>query len=267
MASVCTEPHVEKITCPNCKNESTLSTVIIAIPEQQKQVLNTFECAKCHIKDVSILPYIDKDERGGVRIDCRFHLRDVPSDVQENRDFKEDITDYDLRKNETISDPRLIDLSRYILLAPRAQIIFEKEDFTYTYISGKDLYTCLELLIRNIMDEIKNVYDLKLSDKTLYNPKDDESIISEVTPTENESLEAPRPLASITTLEEKQNAMSAIFAFDAFLRELDFKMTIIDDTGFSRVFPLNCKNKEKVDFFKLGHDVDVVHTWFERELE
>lgn len=263
--TVCQGAKIDFISCPSCKNDGKLTTLVLSIPGQQKQVLNTFECDPCNIKDTAILPYIDKDERGGVRIDCHFILKENEKNTKLQEKRAEET--YDLRKNDVSADPKHADLSRYILLTPNTKISFEKEDFTYTFEIGKDTYTCLELLLRNIMEDIKNIYQLKLQDESVYNPKDDESSLNVSDKKDEEPV--LKPEASLNSLEEKQAAKSALLAFDSFLHDLNFKMTIIDSTGFSRVFPLNQSKKEMVDddFFKLDNDADVVHTWFEREEE
>lgn len=274
MASVCSKPRVVKMSCPTCKSFAKLTTMTVSIPKQQNQVINTFECGLCDIKDVILLPYLDMDQKGGVRIDCHFSMKPLPEKtVEKHHESDKDgsnkqtahfcLTDYDLRKSNAPVNPQLADLGRYILLSPNTKIIFEKEDFTYTYICGKDSYTNLELVIRNIMEEIKNLYGIKLSDQTVYNPKDDESIRSSESLTENSLINQQSPTLSFS--EDKNSALDAILTFDRFLHEPNFKMCVLDDSGFSRVFPLNHNIEKDEEFFILDKDVDVVHTWYERE--
>lgn len=273
--TVCKDKNTEIITCTSCGGGGTLTTLLISIPNQQKQVINTFECTPCNIRESSVLAYIDKDERGGIRIDCHFTLhenRKMPLKESHDNTPTGTLTNYNLRKNESSVDPRKSDLSRYILLSPNSTVCFEKEDFSYTYTCSKDTYTCLELIIRNIMKEIKGIYGLKLKDQSVYNPDDESSLLSMESINENKQEKiGDETSTSLSTLEEKQSARSAIIAFDSFLRDLNFKMTILDESGFSRVFPINQNKNEKEindeDFFKLDQDVDVVHTWYEREEE
>lgn len=275
MASVCSKPRVTRMSCPACKQFATLTTMTVSIPKQQRQVINTFECRPCDIKDVALLPYLDMDQKGGVRIDCHFSKKPKKENaIDEQNEVNSDedgglkavhscLTDYDIRKSNAPVDPQLADLARYVLLSPKTKVIFQKDDFSYTYVCGKDVYTNVELLIRNIMDEIKGLYGIKLSDKTVYNPEDDESIRS--TESVAESSDRSAQPQTFSLLEEKSAALDSILAFDSFLHEPNFKMTILDDSGFSRVFPFDYNVEKDEEFFRLDSDVDVVHTWYDRD--
>lgn len=218
------EPKETEVQCSACNNMATLKTMYVDIPGQSSQVLSTYSCQTCNIQDNAILPYENKNNKGGILISCQFTDRD--------------------------------DLKRYICLFQNTIVKFKKGDFIYEYSTIVDITTVTEIILRNAIDEIAemwnidfkgSVYDLKQSIST--------------------STASASSFDSVRSLESIQDVECARFAVEV-LSEMAstgcFEMELSDPSGFSRIAPINKMLSECVfNDLDTFNDAKVKHRWTE----
>lgn len=229
------KPEIHEIPCPECSETAQITTYILEVPNQSSQFLSSLVCAKCGFKDAQVKPYILKDPRGQIKITQFIKTKD--------------------------------DIGRYIMLSENSRIMFETEDFNYEYTCGKDSMTVTEIIIRNIMDEIKGLFGIKWKDQSVLDVRESmssmsSSSISQKNSNSSLSQKSSNSSISINTLSDTAAAKDAIIAFDSLLHNYNFKLTIFDESGFSRIYPKNKTSAPDEEIFK---NTDIQYEWLPHE--
>ncbi|ELQ76691.1 C4-type Zn-finger protein [Trachipleistophora hominis] len=224
----CNSPKQVEIQCTQCNNPAFLKTMRVDTPGQCAQILSTYTCPTCNIQDNAILPYEDKNSRGGIKITCKFTNKD--------------------------------DLKRYVCVFQNTILQFKKDDFIYEYSSSMDVTTVAEIVLRNAIDEIAQMWNIKK--KTFGSVFDLRQELSN----SSASLSHSGSVTSLESIQDVDNAKYAIEMLQDMVSNSGFVMELCDPSGFSRVAPVNKMLGEcTLDDLNTFNDEKVKHEWINRE--
>lgn len=220
--NTCNSPKAIEIQCTSCNKQATLKTMRIDTPGQSSQVLSTYSCRTCNIQDNSILPYEDVNVKGAIKIHCNF-------------------TDKE-------------DLKRYVCVFQQAVVTFKKDDFVYEYSTSFDVTTVAEILLRNAIEEIAQMWDIKRHG-SVYDLKQELS---------TSSLSLSGSINSLESIQDVESAKVAVDILQDMVSNAGFEMDLYDKSGFSRV-SLRSKMLSESFFNDLAtfNDNKVKHEWTE----
>lgn len=234
---ICTSPQIttlcyQKCSCPDAE----MKTVTVSLPGQPAQVLNSFYCGRCHTHDSTILPLDERNSNGAIQITADFRAK--------------------------------ADLARYVFLFANATVQFQKEDFVYEYTSGKDMTTVAEIILRNAMEEIAELWDIRISarDDSVFDLRhslDSASSNNSLHSTDSNNVRNNNSsTASISSIKDAQTAQHTILAIQDLLHHANFTLRISDPAGFSRICPPNKMLKDlDPDNLAAFNTDNVTHKW------
>ncbi|ELA46394.1 hypothetical protein VCUG_02116 [Vavraia culicis subsp. floridensis] len=220
----CNKPEQIEIQCTQCNNPAFLKIMRVDTPGQSAQILSTYTCSTCNIQDNTILPYEDKNAKGGIKIICKFTNKD--------------------------------DLKRYVCVFQNAVLKFQKDEFVYEYSSSTDVTTVAEIVLRNAIDEIAEMWNVKRkSTGSVFDLKQELSA-------SNSSMSLSGSVTSLESIQDVDSAKYAIEMLQDMVSNSGFEMELCDPSGFSRVAPVNKMLGECVfDDLDTFNDEKVRHEW------
>lgn len=213
------------IKCQNCNNMAELTTLYLMAPNEPKKIIISSTCPSCGERSSSIETIFSQHEKGGISINCNFKSRD--------------------------------DINRYISLTKRSIFkIYENNELIYEYINDNDLFILTEDLLRKLIGELVENYQLgyKLELMGVYNSLEkDIEVINEL----------KNKLKDDIQYEIKIKVLEVIENLRRMIENPLFKVEIIDNSGYSRVLPYGKKLSDMdIDDIESFNDEYVIHKWY-----
>lgn len=189
-----------KLQCSKCQKKATYKMVKLNTTEEPQVFMTTIDCPNCGPLFQSVVYDVEKIQGNGIKIDC---------------DFKEKA-----------------DLTRIISLSEMSIVKIKNKKILYEYKCGINQNTVLETLIKNIIEELCEMFKLGNSATLMKTYGSSESALDLA----NHLKEMEMKLDEKEKIKKK--AISMVLYLTDMLNEPNFKMEIHDDSGISRVLPV-----------------------------
>ncbi|EJW04624.1 hypothetical protein EDEG_01176 [Edhazardia aedis USNM 41457] len=209
------------VQCPGCEKEAKITIYTIRVPGQPISIITSFKCDACGLRDNTV----EEDL------------------VSSNSPVRVEITG----KFESPED-----LKRLIELKKMAEVSLVREDQNFSYTVGRSGTYVMETIFQEIIDELTAIFHL---------PKDDESYMSRKS-RESLNLETTSHISSNSSLSvsNQDNAAHVVEMIKTLLKDGVFSISIVDDTGCSRIAPRGSKPSDfDVNDVEAYNDAQVTH--------
>lgn len=224
MAKVVQERQRYGLKCPNCKKESRFKKMTLKYEEEPYEIVTAIQCTNCPQSSHEMTHNIDKNKKGAIKISCEF-------------------------KDKT-------DLSRFISLRERSVIKLKTKKTIYEYMPASDEDVVVEMVLRTMIAELCNMFELCDSldlTGTYGNTESTENLIKELHLKE-------KKMGKVDGAEK--NAIKTVLFLTEMLNEPHFSLEIRDESGFTRVYPRGKKPSEvDSEDIEALNDETVTHKW------